>query len=185
MIVIGASLGGLKALKSIVNKLPPSFPQPIAAALHRHKESDDALAEFIQTGTLLPVSEVVDKEPILPGHVYLAPADYHLFVERDYFSLSTDDLVQFARPSIDVLFESAADTFGPSVIGIVLTGANQDGSKGAIRIKDHGGRIIVQDPKSADCPIMPEATLHAVQADYVCMLEEIGPLLQKLATNPT
>lgn len=185
MIVIGASLGGMKALKSIVNTLPASFPLPIVAALHRHKESDDALLEVIQIDTELPVSEVVDKEPILPGRVYIAPADYHLFVEREYFSLSTDDLVLFARPSIDVLFESAADSFGSAVIGVILTGASPDGAKGAARIKQQGGRIIVQEPQSADCAIMPEAALHAVQADYIRPLKEIGPLLQQLAIKPT
>jgi len=181
MIVIGASLGGMRALKSIVNSLPASFPLPVVAVLHRHKDSDGVLTELVQIDTAMPVSEVVDKEPILPGHVYIAPADYHLFIESDYFSLSTDDLVQFARPSIDVVFESAADTFGPNVIGVVLTGANQDGSKGATRIKERGGQIIVEDPASADCAIMPAATIQAVKVDYIRALEEIGPLLQQLA----
>jgi len=185
MIVIGASLGGMKALRWIITALPSSFPLPIVAILHRHKESDEALVELLQVDARLPVSEVIDKEPIQPGHMYVAPADYHLFIEREYFSLSTDELVQYARPSIDVVFESAADTFGENVIGIILTGANQDGSKGAMRIKDRGGLIIVQDPESAECPIMPAAVLQCVHADYIRPVEEIGQLLLRLAVNRT
>lgn len=181
MIVIGASLGGLKALKSILLTLPASFPVPIAAALHRHKESDDAMIDFLQDDISMPITEVIDKEPIEPGHVYLAPADYHLFVEDDHFSLSIDELVLYARPSIDVLFESAAESFGDKVIGVVLTGANQDGARGAGKIKQQGGRIIVEDPDLAECAIMPRATLQAVQVDYIRPIGEIGPLLRELA----
>ena len=109
MIVMGASLGGLKAVQTLLSGLPPSFPLPIVLALHRHKEGDDLLRHSLQRHTALRVIEVMDKEPIQPAHVYLGPPDYHLLVEQDCFSLSADEPVQFARPSIDVLFESAAD----------------------------------------------------------------------------
>ena len=183
MIVIGTSLGGLKALRSILKALPGDFPASVVAVLHRHKQSDDALLDLLQVQSLLPVSEVFDKEPIYPGHVYIAPADYHLFVEPTSLSLSTDELVHFARPSIDVVFESVADTFGPSVIGVVLTGANQDGAAGAVRIKSRGGLLIVEDPQTAECPIMPNGALQSVQPDYVRCVEEIGPLLVELTSN--
>jgi two-component system chemotaxis response regulator CheB len=183
MIVIGTSLGGLNALRAILKRLPERFPVPVVAVLHRHKESDDALVELLQAKSPLPVSEVLDKEPICPGHVYIAPADYHLFVEAGTFSLSTDDLVNYARPSIDVVFESAADSFGTRVIGVVLTGANQDGSVGAFKIKHRGGIVIVEDPQTAECPIMPNGVLHSIKPDYIRPVEEIGPLLIELTLN--
>src|SRR5258708_3309074 len=112
MIAIGASRGGLKAVQAILRQLPPDFPMPVAIVLHRYREIDDLIVAALQKHSLLPVTEVVDKEPIQPGHVFLAPANYHLLAEPTYFGLSTDEPVQFARPSIDVLFESAAEAFG-------------------------------------------------------------------------
>jgi two-component system chemotaxis response regulator CheB len=182
MIVIGASLGGMKAVRTILRSLPATFSETIVVALHRHREGDDILAHLIQKDSPLPVSEVVDKEPIERGRVYLAPADYHLLVERGNFTLSTDDPVQFARPSIDVLFESAADAFGAAVIGVVLTGANQDGARGAARIQERGGLVIVQDPKTAESGVMPKAALEATRTPHVYPLDQMGAFLLKSLT---
>jgi two-component system chemotaxis response regulator CheB len=146
IIVIGTSLGGLEALQVILSGLPNTFPIPIAVVQHRHKTSDDTLRLLLQSYSNLVVKEAEDKEEILPGWVYLAPADYHLLIEskdqtgsQPYFSLSTDAPVTYARPSIDVLFETAADAYSKKVIGVLLTGANQDGVQGLAKIKARGG----------------------------------------------
>ncbi len=181
MIVIGASLGGFRALTLLLRGLPSKgFPLPIAAVLHRMKDADTALLDLLQQESPLPVREVLDKEPVLPGQVYLAPADYHLLVESSHFCLSIDEPVQFARPSIDVLFESAADAFGKSAIAVVLSGSSYDGAAGAAHIKEKGGRVVVQDPDGAEGRIMPQAVLNAVEADYILPVEQIGPLLFEL-----
>ncbi len=184
MIVMGGSLGSMAALRLCVQDLPTSFSLPIAVALHRHRESDDALVSLLQRELALAVREVLDKDPLLAGHVHVAPCDYHLLVEPMYFSLSTDDPVQFARPSIDVLFESAASTFGPRAIGVILTGANRDGAHGAREIRRRGGTVIVQDPTTAECDVMPLAAIEAVPDALVRPPQEIGRLLCALA-NPT
>lgn len=177
LIVIGASLGGFSALKLILGKLPPDFSVPIAIVQHRHKESQTTLASHLQPLIPLPIREVEDKDEIAPGTIYLAPADYHLLVEVGYFTLTTDEPVCYARPSIDVLFESAADVYGDRVIGIILTGANQDGARGAAAIKTKGGRVIVQDPKTAESPVMPDAAIAATKVDAIVPLTTIGSTL--------
>ena len=129
--------------------------------------------------------EAGDKDPIRPGNVYIAPPDYHLLVERRSFALSTDERVNYARPSIDVLFESASDAYGPRLIGIVLTGANHDGAAGLARIKRRGGVAIVQDPGEAEAAAMPAAALAATEADAVLALADIGPFLHGLCAPAT
>lgn len=183
MIVIGASIGGAAAVREIFSRLPAAFPVPIALVLHRHRDSDDALIEILQRSSLLPLREPFDKEPILPGHIYVAPPDYHLLIESMYFSLSVDDPVQFARPSIDVLFESAADALGQDLIAVVLSGANRDGAKGAAEIRRQGGIVIVQDPATADGPTMPAAAITEAGAHYICRLDEIAGLLLRLTAD--
>lgn len=183
IIVVGASLGGLQALEVFVSGLPEGFPVPAAIVQHRSPDAGDLLRRLLQRHTPLRVREPNDKEPIEAGHVYLAPPDYHLIVEADSFSLSTDAPVSYARPAIDVLFESAAESYGAQTIGIVLTGANEDGARGASRIKAYGGIVIVQDPASAECPIMPATTLAAIEADRVLALEEIAPFVVELCGN--
>lgn len=162
LIVMGASLGGISALRTILTGLPADFVVPIAIAQHRHRESEQELSKFLQRHTVLPVRDVEDKDEILPGRIYLAPADYHLLIESGYFSLSTDEPVSYSRPSIDVLFESAADAYAEQVIGVVLTGANHDGAKGLATIKAQGGVAIVQEPTTAESRTMPEAALAAI-----------------------
>ncbi|MCF2150324.1 chemotaxis protein CheB [Desmonostoc muscorum LEGE 12446] len=180
IVVIGTSLGGLSALKIILQKLPADFSVPIAIVQHRHKESNKALQELLQESISLPIQEVEDKDEILPRHIYLAPADYHLLVEPGHFALSTDEPVSYARPSIDVLFESAADIYGEQVIGIILTGANHDGKQGLKKIKARGGITIVQEPATAESSIMPEAAISAVAVDWILTLSDIADQMVKL-----
>jgi two-component system chemotaxis response regulator CheB len=177
LIVIGCSLGGMHALETIFTHLPDDFCVPIVVAQHRHKRSNEGLPAHLRSVTHLPVVDADDKQWIRPGHVYLAPADYHLLVERGELSLSVDDKVRYSRPSIDVLFESAADAYGAALIGVVLTGANEDGAHGAKRIKARGGVVLVQDPKTAEAAAMPQATIDSVGVDQILPLEKIASSL--------
>ncbi|NJN92448.1 MAG: chemotaxis protein CheB [Leptolyngbyaceae cyanobacterium RM2_2_4] len=180
LVVIGTSLGGLSALKLLLAELPDDFPAAIAVVQHRHRDSEDRMSSFLRPYIALPIKEVVDKDDLLPGTVYVAPADYHLLVEAGYFTLSTDEPVSYARPSIDVLFESAADVYGEFVIGVILTGANQDGAKGLAAIKAQGGSTIVQEPSTAESATMPEAAIATAVVDWVLPLSEIAPHLTNL-----
>jgi two-component system chemotaxis response regulator CheB len=182
MIAVGASWGGLKALRAIAHGLPGHFPVPITFVQHRSKDSG-ALRELLQDCTSLKVCEVEDKQPIMGGYLYLAPPDYHLLVDGDAFSLSVDDPVHFARPSIDVFFESVADRFGAKAAGVVLTGANDDGARGLRHIAARGGIAIVQDPRTAESAIMPRAALRAVPDARTLPLERMTPYLVSLATG--
>jgi two-component system chemotaxis response regulator CheB len=177
LVVVGTSLGGLTALRQLLAALPKTFPVPVAVVQHRHKASNEALALILQKGTPMRVTEAEDRQPIEAGRVYLAPADYHLFVEPGTFTLSVDAAELYSRPSIDVLFESAADAYGEGVIGVVMTGANADGARGAREIKKRGGLVVVQDPATAEAPAMPQATIDAVQVDQILPLEGIAPFL--------
>lgn len=161
VVVIGCSLGGLNALQLILRGLPRGFATPIVLVQHRGKHSDDALSRLLGAHSALTVREPLDKERIEAGHVYVAPADYHLLVERGTLALSTEAPVNYARPSIDVLFESAAESYSAGVIGVVLTGANHDGAAGAARIQARGGRLLVQDPDGAEARAMPLAAIAA------------------------
>ena len=181
LVVVGASLGGLHALEDILAGLSKSWTVPIAIIQHRHKDSDDTLSRLLQQYSALPLKEAEDKEVIVPGQVYLAPADYHLLVEPGRFALSTEAPVLYARPSIDVLFESAADAYAEKVIGVILTGANHDGAQGIAKIKERGGLTVVQDPATAESPNMPEAAIAAVEIDWIMPLLDIAPLLVNLA----
>ena len=181
MIAVGASWGGLKALRAIAHGLPAHFPVPITFVQHRSKESG-VLRDLLQDCTSLIVCEVEDKQPIMRGYVYLAPPDYHLLVDGDAFSLSADEPVRFSRPSIDVFFESVADRFGAEAAGVVLTGANEDGAEGLRLIAARGGLALVQDPRTAESPIMPRAALRAVPSARTMSLERMTPYLVSLAT---
>ena len=182
MIAVGASWGGLKALRAIAHGLPAHFPVPITFVQHRAKDSA-VLSELLQDCTSLIVCEVDDKQPIMPGYIYLAPPDYHLLIDGDVFSLSVDEPVRFSRPSIDVFFESVANRFGREAAGVILTGANADGAEGLRRIAAQGGLAIVQDPRTAESPIMPRAALKAVPKAHKLSLERMTPYLVSLATG--
>jgi two-component system chemotaxis response regulator CheB len=181
IVVVGASTGGLKALQTLLSGLPAEFSLPIVIVQHRRNDSESGLCEYLDRFSSLPVSEPDDKEPLLSGHVYLAPCDYHLLTEKHNFALSTLPPVCFARPSIDVLFESAADSFGSQTIGIVLTGANTDGAGGAAAIKSCGGLLIVQDPDNADCHDLPAAAIAQATPDWILPLNQIAPHLMALS----
>ncbi|MBA3765965.1 MAG: chemotaxis protein CheB [Acidobacteria bacterium] len=180
IIVIGASYGGLSALQILLPELAPDFPLPLVVVQHRRKEADDGLCEYLRRRSPLPLIEPNDKEKVEPGRVYLAPRDYHLLLEKSIFALSTESPVGFARPSIDVLFESAADIYRERVIGVILTGANRDGARGLAKIKAFGGLTVVQDPQSAESRSMPEAAIAATTVDRILPLAEIAPFLNEL-----
>jgi two-component system chemotaxis response regulator CheB len=177
IIVIGCSLGGMHALEVILTAMPRGFCVPIAVVQHRHRASNEALPSHFRRYSRLPVVDVEDKQWIRPGTVYLAPANYHLLVERGEFSLSVDEKVRYSRPSIDVLFDSAANAYGSGVIAVVLTGANDDGAAGARRVKARGGVVVVQDPETAEAPEMPRAVIAAAPVDQILPLDQIASYL--------
>lgn len=180
-IVIGASAGGLQALKTLLTAFPASFPFPIAIVQHIADRSESVMAELLDRASRIAVNEAEDKELLRPGTAYLAPPGYHLLIEPDRsVSLSVDERVNYACPSIDVLFESAAEVFGKALIGIILTGANADGAHGLKTIKEHGGLAIVQNPENSESPAMPRAALAATEVDYIVNLEQLAPLLLRL-----
>jgi two-component system chemotaxis response regulator CheB len=184
VIAIGASWGGLQAVGTLLEGIPQQLDQAIVVAQHRSAESNRGVLEsLLQRHIGRPVSEPGDKEPLEPRHVYVAPADYHLLVEDSHFALSVDARVQFARPSIDVLFESVAEVYRDRAIGIVLTGANEDGAAGLAAIKRNGGVSIVQDPHTAERRTMPDAAIAGSVADAVLPLDEIAPFLYGLCSR--
>lgn len=175
LIAIGTSLGGLNALLAVVRQLPRDLPVPIVVVQHRGASNDTGLVDLLQQSTALTVVEAEDKAVLKAGTLFVAPADYHLLVEnRDSLALSIEAPVLSARPSIDVLFESAAHAYGDEVVGVLLTGASADGAAGLARIKQRGGRAIVQDPSTAECATMPSAGIAATAVDYVLPLERIS-----------
>jgi two-component system chemotaxis response regulator CheB len=180
VVVVGTSWGGLAALRTLVAGLPDSFQMAVTLVQHRHKDSDHLLRTLLQERSTLRVFEVEDKMPLEHGHIYVAPPNYHTLVEPGHFSLSTDAPVRFSRPSIDVTFSSAADSYTHRTVGIVLTGANADGSEGLRRISDRGGLAIVQDPASAESPTMPAAAQKAVPRARIMTLEGIAKFVASL-----
>ena len=181
LIVIGTSWGGLQAIEILLSGLPKDFPLAIAIAQHRQRNAGDLLCNLLQRHSVLPVLEVEDKVAIAPGYVYLAPADYHLLVEPGNFALSIEAPVLYSRPSIDLLFESAADAYTDRAIGVILTGANKDGSQGLATLKRRGGLAIVQEPSEAESSSMPTAAIAATQVDYILPLTKISSCLINLA----
>jgi two-component system chemotaxis response regulator CheB len=183
VVVIGASWGGLYALTDLLGALPANFPAPLAVVQHRAPDVDDSrLAKVLGRRSVLPIRDAEDKERLEPGHIYLAPADYHLVVEEDHFELTVDDAVQWSRPSIDVLFESAAQSHGRDVIAVLLTGFGRDGASGLARVRAAGGDTIVQEPKTAMQPAMPQAGIDGGGAVEVMPLEAIPGRLVELCT---
>ena len=184
VIAVGSSWGGLKALSRVLDTLPGAVEAPIVVAQHRSPDSvDSGLRDLLARHTTRVVRDAEDKDPLEPCHVYLAPPDYHLLVQRGSFALSTDARVQFARPSIDVLFESAAHAYGRGVIGIILTGANEDGAAGLAVVKQRGGVAVIQDPRGAAKRTMPDAAIAATAADAILPLDEIGKFVYGLCVG--
>jgi len=181
-IVIGASAGGLNALQKILAPLPADFRLPILIVQHRFPAADDLLTFALNESCRLTVKEADEKDYIERGYVYVAPPNYHLLVERDRtLSLSADAKVCYSRPSIDVLFESAADVFLSRLIGIILTGANHDGTAGLKKIKQNGGLTLAQDPATAEADMMPLSAIQANAVDRILSLADIASLLVQLS----
>jgi two-component system chemotaxis response regulator CheB len=180
-IVIGSSAGGLHALSSIFELLPADYPIPIMVVQHRSKDHNALLEEVLQAKCVIKIKQADEKEIISPGCVYIAPPDYHLLVEDNKtFSLSSDPPVHYSRPSVDVLFESAAQVYKKQLIGIVLTGANSDGAEGIIEIRKNGGVTIAQSLLDADFVYMPRAAIQTLQVVHVWTLKEISSYLLNL-----
>lgn len=179
IVVIGVSVGGMTILPVILGHFPPDYALPVVVVHHMSPDTDNTFfMEYLRERISLKVREACDKEPIEKGHVYLAPANYHLLIEKDKtFSLSMDAKVNHSRPSVDVLFESAADVYGPAAVGIILTGASADGAKGLAKIKGRGGLAIVQEPESAKSDVMPRAAMSACRVDYAAPMDKIPGLL--------
>jgi two-component system chemotaxis response regulator CheB len=181
IVVIGASAGGIDALSTILADLPENYPLPILVVIHLPPHKNSFLASLFAAKCHLRVKEADDKEPLLAGVVYFAPPDYHLLVEKNgYVSLSSDELINFSRPSIDVLFESAADIFGSTTLGVVLTGANNDGAQGLREIEAAGGIAIIQRVQEALAKEMPQAALKACKAARELSLSEIAKYLNEV-----
>ena len=180
-VVLGASAGVFEALLAVLKGLPATYPMPLVAVLHLPESHESRLAELFGYRLALRVREARDKEPLAPGILYFAPPGYHLSIETDRsFSLSCEDRVSYARPSIDVLFASAADAYGKSLAGILLTGANYDGAAGLAGMQVAGALTIVQDPASAEVATMPEAAIRRMTPDLILPLAEIHSLLRRL-----
>ncbi|HEX8961492.1 MAG TPA: chemotaxis protein CheB [Rhodocyclaceae bacterium] len=181
-VAIGVSSGGVQALKLLLGELPRDYPLPILIVQHISPDAGNGMAKLLDDLCAIRIKEADEQDRIVPATVYLAPPNYHLLVEREGFlSLSADPPVSYARPSVDVLFESAAAVFGPQLVAIVLTGANWDGARGVQAVKRRGGVVIVQDPADADTPQMPQAALAAVDVDHVVPLAAMPALLRRLA----
>jgi len=180
-VVIGVSTGGVQALERLFSCFTSDFRMATLVVQHQHPHSNNFLAAYLAAHCRIPVHEAFDKEPICAGVAYVAPPNYHLLVESDYtLALASTEKVNYARPSIDELFFTAADVYRSQLIGVILTGANSDGSQGLQRIKSIGGLAIVQDPATAEAASMPQAALHATCVDYVLPIEEIGELLNSI-----
>lgn len=185
-IVIGLSSGGMSALSLLFSVLPVTFATPVIIVQHIGPRSDSEWIKIFRDRSGLKISEAGEKEKILPGHIYIAPPNYHLLIEPDRtFTLTIDERVNFARPSIDVLFQSAADAYGKNLTGVLLTGANSDGAEGLLYIRNNGGRTMVEDPQTASSSMMPQSAIDLFQPDHVLPLKELFGLLIKTETNPS
>jgi two-component system chemotaxis response regulator CheB len=180
LVAIGASWGGLHAVEMVLAGLPAEFDAPIVIAQHRRSDSDGMLVQLLDARCALTVCEADDKQVLHPGVVLVAPADYHLLVETGTVALSVDEPLNYSRPSIDILFSSAADAYGEALAGVVLTGSNADGALGLARIAARGGTVIVQDPETAERREMPEAALGSTPEARVLALADIAPALTQL-----
>ena len=183
-VAIGASAGCVEVLSVLLSSLPASCRASFFIVMHIPRERPSLLAEVFNARCALPVREAEDKEPVQPGTVYFAPPDYHLLLDRGpILALSSDEPVHFSRPSIDVLFESAADIYGERLLGLILTGANQDGAEGLAAVGRAGGRTVVQEPGGAAVPFLPEAALQVGPVDFVLSLAQLQELFATWGTS--
>lgn len=180
-VAIGCSAGGIKALHEILPLLPADFALPVIVVCHSGPSARDLLSAVISRGCPLPVAEAEERSPALPGRVHVAPPDYHLLVEDDgTFSLSVDKRVNNVRPAIDILLETASDTWGEGLLAVLLTGANDDGAAGMAAVRRAGGTCIVQDPEGATAETMPRAAIARGGADWIAPLDRIAFLITSL-----
>lgn len=180
-VIIGGSAGSFQVVTKILNSLPPDYPFPVLLCLHRLKHVRSGFVEALSIKSKIPVIEPFDKDPIKPGKAYLAPANYHLFVElANKFALSTEEVVHHSRPSIDLSFYTAAQAYRQKLVGIILSGANRDGAWGLNKIHENGGICIVQDPAESEVRTMPEASMKLTEVNYVFKTDQIINYLLKL-----
>jgi two-component system chemotaxis response regulator CheB len=185
LVVIGGSAGSIEALRLLLAQVPPTIDAAIVIVVHVTPRLPSLLVSVLGAYTTMPVIEALDKAPLKPGHVFVAPPDYHLLVERDFhLALSRDPTVHFSRPAIDVLFDSAADAGGAKTIGVLLTGGNEDGASGLGRIQAHGGLVAVQDPATSVSPEMPMSGLTTTKPDRVAEPRALGQWLATLLAPP-
>ena len=182
-IIIGGSAGSFKITSRIISSLPTGFPLPVIVCMHRLRNVKTGIISALSNNTRIPICEPYDKDPIIAGKVYIAPANYHLLIEQGiYFSLSTMNPVNHSRPSIDVTMKSAAGVYNKRLIGILVSGANSDGAEGMLAIHKARGTTLVQDPEEAEIPSMPEAAIDSFQPDYIYNADKIIKFIEKL--NP-
>lgn len=181
LIIIGGSAGSLHVILDILTEIRPGYTIPILIILHRNSIFESSLEELFSTRTSLPIKEVEEKEPVMPGAIYVCPADYHVLLEQDHsFSLDYSERVNFSRPSIDVSFRSAADVFGEGLLCCLLSGANADGVEGLEYVKERGGMVIVQDPATAEVPYMPQHAIARVEVDFILPAAELPNFIKQL-----
>ena len=186
LITIGGSAGSLHVVLAILSTIRPGFPVPILIVLHRNGVFESSLEELFATRTQVPVKEVEEKESIIPGTIYVCPADYHVLIEDDQsFSLDYSERVNYSRPSIDVTFRSASDVYGDGLACLLLSGGNADGVEGLLYVRENGGVVIVQDPVTADVPYMPQHAINRVKVDFIIPEEELPGFLYGLITRPS
>ena len=181
IVVAGASLGGFRALKALLSGLPKDFPLPIVVVQHRSLDESELLAALLANHVSLPVVEIHDKQEIKDGRIFVGPSNYHVLIDGDHLALTTEAPVWDWRPSIDVLFESAAESFGEGVLGVLLTGMNRDGAAGLKRIKECGGHTLLQDPLSAEGQVVPKRVIESIPADSVLPVEKIASFMMDLS----
>jgi len=185
LLVIGGSAGSLQVVLGLLTNLRAGFPLPILLILHRNNVFESSLEELLASRTDLPIKEVEEKEPVIRGTLYLCPADYHVLVEKNQtFSLDYSERIHYSRPSIDVGFRSAADVYGPGLIGLLLSGGNADGAEGLEYIQEKGGITVVQDPATADVPYMPQQAISRMKADFIVPAGELPDFINSLARLP-
>lgn len=180
-VIIGGSAGSLTVLFDVLPALDPHLKTSIILVLHRKNSGDSSLSELLSSKTVLPLKEIDDKDPVLSGNIYLAPADYHVLIEKNYFfSLDVSEKINFSRPSLDVTFESAADAFGTSLTAILLSGSNNDGTAGLKAVQEAGGMIIVQKPETANMAYMPKHAINNLSVDHILDPKEISKFINSL-----
>lgn len=186
LLLIGGSAGSLQVILSVLSAMGKGYSMPVLVVLHRNNVFESSLEELLSSRTQLLIKEVEEKEAIVPGVVYICPADYHVLVEQDHtFSLDYSERVNYSRPSIDVTFRSAADVYGVGLAALILSGGNADGSEGMLYVQEKGGFTIVQDPKTADVPYMPQQVLLRMGVDLVVPTEELPGLIRSLGSQIT